>query len=59
MLNPQLYRLTPKIFKKNRSEYILSSHQCQYKATNQSFLGFMAGQLKNPLSLEIGRFKAS
>ncbi|WP_338128874.1 Fic family protein [Bacteroides fluxus] len=54
------YHLFPaKIFKEDREEYILSLRQCQKEETNQSFLDFMAGQLKKSLSLEIKRFNAS
>lgn len=42
------YHLFPtKIFKEDREEYILSLRQCQDKETNQPFLDFMVGQLKN------------
>jgi hypothetical protein len=54
------YHLFPaKIFKEDREEYILSLRQCQKEETNQSFLDFMAGQLKKSLSLEIKRFNTS
>ena len=54
------YRLFPvKIFKEDREEYILSLRQCQEEETNQPFLGFMAGQLKKSLSMEIARFNVS
>lgn len=54
------YHLFPtKIFKEDREAYILSLRQCQNEETNQTFLSFMAGQLKKSLSLEIERFKAS
>ena len=54
------YHLFPtKIFKEDREEYILSLLQCQDEETNKPFLSFMAGQLKNSLSLEIERFKVS
>ena len=54
------YHLFPaKIFKEDREEYILSLRQCQDEEANQPFLGFMAGQLKKSLSLEIERFSAS
>lgn len=39
-----------KIFKEDREEYILSLRQCQKEETNQSFLDFMAGQLKKSFS---------
>lgn len=43
------YHLFPtKIFKEDREAYILSLRQCQDEGTNQPFLDFMAGQLKNP-----------
>lgn len=48
-----------KIFKEDREEYISALRQSQEEETNQSFLGFMAGQLKKSLSLEIERFKTS
>ena len=54
------YNLFPtKIFKEDREEYISALRQSQEEETNQSFLGFMAGQLKKSLSLEIERFKTS
>ena len=54
------YNLFPtKIFKEDREEYISALQQSQEEETNQSFLGFMAGQLKKSLSLEIERFKDS
>ncbi len=48
-----------KIFKEDREEYISALQQSQEEETNQPFLGFMAGQLKKSLSLEIERFKTS
>ena len=54
------YNLFPtKIFKEDREEYISALRQSQEEETNQSFLGFMAGQLKKSLSLEIERVKTS
>lgn len=54
------YNLFPtKIFKEDREEYISALQQSQEEETNQPFLGFMAGQLKKSLSLEIERFKSS
>ena len=54
------YHLFPtKIFKEDREEYVLSLRQCQDEETNQPFLNFMAGQLKQSLSLEIESFSAS
>lgn len=54
------YNLFPtKIFKEDREEYISALRQSQEEETNQPFLGFMAGQLKKSLSLEIERFKTS
>ena len=54
------YNLFPtKIFKEDREEYISALQQSQEEETNQPFLGFMAGQLKKSLSLEIERFKTS
>lgn len=54
------YNLFPtKIFKEDREEYISALRQSQEEETNQPFLGFMAGQLKKSLSLEIERFNAS
>ncbi len=54
------YNLFPtKIFKEEREEYISALRQSQEEETNQPFLGFMAGQLKKSLSLEIERFKTS
>lgn len=53
------YNLFPtKIFKEDREEYILSLRQSQEEETNQSFLDFMAMQLKKSLALEIERFEA-
>lgn len=54
------YDLFPvKIFKEDRKGYILSLRQSQEDETNRPFLGFMEGQLKKTLTLEIDRFKAS
>ncbi len=54
------YNLFPtKIFKEDREEYISALRQSQEEETNLPFLGFMAGQLKKSLSLEIERFKTS
>ena len=54
------YNLFPtKIFKEDREEYISALRQSQEEEINQPFLGFMAGQLKKSLSLEIERFKTS
>ena len=54
------YDLFPvKIFKEDRDGYILSLRQSQEDETNRPFLGFMEGQLKKTLTLEIDRFKAS
>lgn len=47
------------LFKEDREEYVLSLRQCQDEETNQPFLNFMAGQLKQSLSLEIESFSAS
>ena len=55
-----LYNLFPtKLFKEDRDEYILALRQSQDEDSNQSFLAFMAGQLRKSLSLEIERFDAS
>lgn len=55
-----LHNLFPtKIFKEDREAYILALRQSQEEDTNLPFIGFMTGQLKKSLSLEIDRFKAS
>lgn len=48
-----------KVFKEDRADYILSLQQSQEDETSESFLHFMAMQLKKSLSLEIERYHAS
>lgn len=51
--------LPTKIFKEDRTDYILSLQQCQDDETNLPFLDFMTKQLKKSFSLEIENYKTS
>lgn len=54
------YNLFPtKIFKEDREDYILSLRQSQKEESSQPFLDFMAGQLKQSLTLEIERYDST
>lgn len=54
------YHLFPmKIFKEDRADYILSLRQSQDDEVDQSFLAFMAMQLKKSLFLEIEKYNLS
>ena len=54
------YHLFPmKVFKEDRSDYILSLRQSQDDEVNQPFLDFMAVQLKKSLALEIEKYNTA
>ncbi|WP_455963387.1 Fic family protein [Bacteroides bouchesdurhonensis] len=54
------YHLFPmKVFKEDRSDYILSLRQSQDDEVNQPFLDFMAVQLKKTLALEIEKYNTA
>ena len=48
-----------KVFKEDRSDYILSLRQSQDDEVNQPFLDFMAVQLKKSLALEIEKYNTA